>query len=151
MKEADLRAFLEGLVDYFEQNTRSEANILAPYLISDVDSLLLDYSGRIQITGGYIGNVLFTAPHRMLIALLARYGHRETDNSYLLDLVGEISNTIAGKAQQSASKNFEISVPLATRAKTIDFQSPIGLKNYCIPVQWEQQEARLIIAVTTSQ
>lgn len=147
MKEGDLRVFLDGLIRYFAQTTDSSVEVGAPYLLSEVSPLLSDYSGRIKISGDYNGDVLFTAPHRMLIALLARYGHRKTDKSYLLDLVGEIANTIAGNAREHFGSRFDLSTPDVTRGGVLNLSEIVGLKSYCFPLVWEKQNAKLIISV----
>jgi len=148
MKEREIKVFLSGLVYYYSQTTDTHVEVQAPYLIDDIDSNLSDYTGRIEISGGYKGNVLFTAPHRMLVALLARYGQRGSDASYLLDLVGEIANTIAGNARESFGSKFDLSTPSVTRGSALHLKVEAGLKTYCIPVKWNKQQAKLIIAVS---
>ena len=148
MKENELKVFLDGLVHYYNQTTDTEVEVEAPYLIDDINSNLSDYTGRIEISGGYKGNVLFTAPHRMLVALLARYGQKGSDVSYLLDLVGEIANTIAGNARESLGSKFNLSTPSVTRGNSLELKTEAGLKTYCVPVKWNKQKAKLIIAVS---
>ena len=148
MKERELKVFLNGLVHYYTQTTDMEVEVRAPYLIDDIDANLSDYTGRIEISGGYKGNVLFTAPHRMLVALLTRYGQKGSDVSYLLDLVGEIANTIAGNARESFGNRFKLSTPSVTRGSALNLKVEAGLKTYCIPLKWNKLQAKLIIAVS---
>ena len=84
----------------------------------------------------------------MLVALLARYGQKGSDVSYLLDLVGEIANTIAGNARESFGSKFILSTPSVTRGHVLELDTEDGLKTYCIPVTWNKLQAKLIIAVS---
>lgn len=147
MKEAELKVFLEGLVHYYAQTTGGPVKVEAPYLIKDIPKNLLDYTGRIGISGGYSGSVLFTAPHKMMVALMARYGQKSSERAYVLDLIGEIANIIAGNAREHFGTGFEVSTPTVARGRMADLPSYSGLKTYCIPVDWNKQQARLIIAV----
>lgn len=147
MRETDLHVFLDSVVRYYSQTTDTHADVKAPYLAESIEPQLSEYTGCIRITGGYTGNVLFTVPQTMLVALLARYGHRTADNSYLLDLVGEIANTIAGNAREYFGSGFQLSPPRVARGSRIGMSNSAGLKAYCIPIEWLQYKAKLIIAV----
>ena len=83
----------------------------------------------------------------MLTMLLARYGEKNTGEEYLLDLVGEIANTIAGNAREFFGSRFDLSPPVVATGDISGLFSHPGLKTYCIPVTWERQTARLLLTV----
>jgi chemotaxis protein CheX len=100
-----------------------------------------------QITGDYTGDVIFTAPKPMLTMLLARYGDKNTGEAYLLDLVGEIANTIAGNSREFFGGRFDLSPPVVATGDIAGLRSQSGLKTYCIPISWKNQTAKLLVAV----
>ena len=151
MKEAQLRIFLDGLMRYFAQTTNVEAVVDTPFLSTSTQSLLLGFTGRIKISGSHFGDVIFTASHRMLTAMLTHRGQRQTDKTHLLDLVGEIANTITGNARDFFGEEFEISTPDTVRGGEIALYHQTGLKSHCIPLEWNGQKAMLIISATPNK
>ena len=53
MKEQDIKVFIDATTFYFEQITKQNASIGAPYLSTHGDLEHFDYSGLIGIAGKY--------------------------------------------------------------------------------------------------
>ena len=147
MNESDIGVFIDGVVRYYFQTADADIRVEAPFLIRDTNQQLSEFSGRIHISGGYTGDVIFTAPKPMLTMLLERYGEKNTGDEYLLDLAGEIANTIAGNAREFFGSRFDLSPPVVATGDITGLFSQRELKTYCIPVSWENQTAKLLIAI----
>ena len=83
----------------------------------------------------------------MLMQLLGRYGGNTNKAELLLDLVGEIANTVSGNARETLGADFNLAAPIVSRGHLIDFDAPAGLQTYCIPIFWERRQANLIVAL----
>ena len=69
-------------------------------------SKTLDYTGIITLSGDY-KDVYFTAPRFMLVDLLTNMSETNVSEINLLDIVGEIANTISGNARKHFGKGLE--------------------------------------------
>lgn len=146
MDENDLQVFINGAAHYFKQVTRVPAEAQTPYLRGS-DSVMLDYSAAISISGSQKGSVYFTAGESMLTRIVNGMGDTETTTEILSDLVGEIANTISGNARKALGSNFNISVPSVLKEKSSEIQLPDGIQSYVIPILWEGSKSYLIICL----
>ena len=95
MSDEEIKVFIDGVVRYFERVTGEKAEVDLPYLKGE-DSVTLDFTGVIGISGRHRGAVYFTSGAEQLTELLRRLGETEVGSSDHEDLVGEVANTIAG-------------------------------------------------------
>jgi chemotaxis protein CheX len=147
MRQDEIQVFVDGLMSYYTVITKRAPVIGSPYLVDDPSSGFLEYAGLIGITGRYSGSVIFTAPKSMLMLLLSRYNGSEYSSDLLLDLVGEIANTISGNAREKLGPDFVLSPPTVTHGKFSDIPSSKGLQTYCIPIDWHNRKANLVVAL----
>jgi len=145
MNEQNLEVFVDGLTNYFDKTTSSEAKVGTPFLIQDINSYLSDYTGIIGISGNYKGSVFFTAPELMITKLISEIGVLTTQEEKLMDLVGEISNTISGNARSVFGNQFMLSTPVVLKGKGEDLRVSNVADIYVIPVVWKTMSAQLII------
>ena len=145
MNDDSLKMFVEGASHYFETVTQKPAVIGAPFLIKDINKYLSDYTGVIGISGNYKGSVFFTAPHSLLRQLLAAIGILASDESKIMDLVGEVSNTISGNARRTFGDQFMLSTPVVLKGKSESVKVTKVEEVYVIPIVWRQHQASLII------
>jgi chemotaxis protein CheX len=145
MNDDNLKMFVEGASHYFETVTQKPAVIGAPFLIKDINKYLSDYTGVIGISGNYKGSVFFTAPHSLLRQLLAAIGILASDESKIMDLVGEVSNTISGNARRTFGDQFMLSTPVVLKGKSESVKVTKVEEVYVIPIVWRQHQASLII------
>jgi chemotaxis protein CheX len=148
MREDEIQVFVEGVTNFYNVIGFSRAQVRAPYLIENVKDSLVEYNGMITISGRYHGNIIFSAPKTMLMQLLARYGGNHNRSELLLDLVGEIANTISGNARETLGSEFNLAPPVVSRGHVSDLDAPEGLQTYCIPILWEKRQANLIVALS---
>ena len=101
----------------------------------------------ISISGRNSGSIIFSAPKTMLRQLLGRYGGNTNKSELLLDLLGEIANTIFGNARETLDTDFNLASPIVYRGHLDDFDAPARLKTYCIPIFWEPRQTNLVVAL----
>lgn len=150
MLEQEINVFIERILEYFHVcDSKNPPNVGTPHLIDGIEGHVHQFTGVIGITGRNVGTVMFSAPASMLVMLVARYGKdgRHTEEM-LLDLVGEIANTIAGNAREVFGSKFVLAPPIALRAPLRDLVLAEGLQSYCIPIEWHFREANLIVSLT---
>ena len=145
MNEKNLEVFIDGLTNYFEKTTSSAGKVGTPFLIQDINNYLSDYTGIIGISGNYKGSVFFTAPELMITKLISEIGVLTTQEEKLMDLVGEISNTISGNARSTFGNQFMLSTPVVLKGKGEQLRVSNVADIYVIPVVWKNMSAQLII------
>lgn len=145
MKDENLKVFIEGASHYFETVSNNPATIGAPFLTRDVNKYLCDYTGIIGISGNHKGSVFFSAPQNMLIHLLSSLGILSTSEDKLMDLVGEVSNTVAGNTRRVFGDQFMLSTPIVLKGTSADLKITSVEQIYVIPITWRKHQANLII------
>jgi len=146
LKPADVEVFAEAISHYFQQITGESARVRTAYLQeTDSPPIVDDFNGQIQVHGEYQGSVCFAAPKTLLSHILLRLGQHEFSDADHLDVVGEIANTLAGRARRVFGEGLEITPPLTfTRA---GHPAPTAVRNrpYVIPFDWQGYEAVLVV------
>lgn len=145
MKADELTVFVDGVANYFNQTTSSEAEVGTPFLSRDVNSYIYDYTGVIGISGEEKGSIFFSATKPLLARVLHKMGLISTKDSSVLDLVGEICNTVSGNARRQFGENFNISTPIAIQGKPERIQTSEVASVFVIPIEWDNQRANLIV------
>jgi chemotaxis protein CheX len=146
MDAQELNVFLSGATRYFSETTGTKAEVAAPYLIEQAKSVAGEFTGAIGITGRHRGTVYFTADRGMLTLLMNEVGETRFTKENMLDLVGDVANTIAGNARQHFGANFLISVPTLIHGSD-SLHLPKGIKSYAMPVVWKMYKANVIVVL----
>jgi chemotaxis protein CheX len=146
LKEAEIRTFVEGTTHYFATSGQQAATVGSPYLVMDGRPGTYEYTGVIGISGARKGIVYFTAPRGMLTVLLMRMQETDCSEESILDLVGEVANTISGNARRDFGKSFVISVPTVI-ARDPDKVAAPHSRSYVIPINWRAHSAKLVVCL----
>lgn len=149
MSEATLQVFIDGVVRYFAHTSDKEVKLGTPYLVDNASPAAFDYTGIIGVSGPYRGCVYFTAPQALLRHLLLSLGEADTGESNIIDLVGEVANTISGNARSEFGKDFMISVPVVVQGMPDSIHLPRSLRSYVIPVYWKAYSAAVVISLAS--
>ena len=147
MTEDELKIFINGALNFFKQATKEEAKIGSPYLMQNSHPQISDYTGVIAITGPQKGTVYFTAPKILLKHLLVSLGEDETSRENILDLVGEVANTISGNARSSFGQEFMISIPTKMEGTQNALTLQSGARSYVIPIYWKSYNAAVVVCI----
>lgn len=145
MKEQYLEVFVDGLTNYFDAMTGLKAQVGTPFLIQDINKYLFDFTGIIGISGNHKGSIFFTAPRIMMVKLISEINVPTTRDDKLMDLVGEVSNTISGNARSQFGDQFLLSTPIQLKGKNSELTVQEVNAIYVIPVVWQSMKAHLII------
>ncbi len=146
MTDEEIKVFIDGVIRYFERVSRQAAEVETPYLRGE-ESVTLDFTGVIGISGRHRGAVYFTSGADQLSALLRVLGEHDTSFPNLADLVGEVANTIAGNARQFFGAEFLISVPVVLWGRPEKISFPRHLKTFVIPILWRGFRSYLLICL----
>jgi len=169
MEVEDLKVFLFGTARYFEKYLQETCQVDPPYL-KDKESIVLEYTGMIGITGKERGAVYFTAGGGMLkemlmlmvpkdmedmekqLAFFSAGIERDAERDRVLDdacldIVGEIANTIAGNSREQFGEDFNISVPVRMKVTPAQIQLPKNSRTFVVPITWRQHRAFLLICL----
>lgn len=147
MKEEKLKVFIEGVQTYFNQIAKEEIVIGTPYLVENKMPAAHDYTGIIGISGNNTGIVYFTAPRVLLTHILESIKEPDTSEDNLIDLVGEVANTIAGNARSEFGEEFQISVPIVIRGIPDEILLPRKDRSFVIPLEWRKNQAAIVISL----
>ncbi len=148
MRTDEIQVFVDGTINFFNTVSSKQAQVGSPHLLEDLSESLFEYTGIIGITGIYSGNILFSAPEKMMHELLVEYEGVDVRSELLLDLVGEVANTLSGNARETLGSEFNISPPVLSRGSVGEITTAKGLQTYCIPIVWGEWRANLILAVS---
>ena len=99
MTESELKFFIDVVTEYFGQVTGEPAVMGLPY-VKKTEPVVLPYTGLIGISGPRKGGIYFTAGAPLLSELTRVILDAEADEETLLDMVGELTNTIAGNVRK---------------------------------------------------
>lgn len=149
MTEAEIRSFIDTVTQYFEEVTKTEAELGVPY-IKDDEAVSLDYTGAIGISGARRGAVYLTASEAMirdLGAIILGTAASSVASSDIVDLIGEVTNTIAGNMRRTFGSDFMISVPLVLKGKVSDLQIQLKPPVYIIPITWNGHKSYMAIGL----
>lgn len=147
--EEKLLVFVKGTTNFFKQATRKPASVGTPYLMDTMQPLAYDYTGIIGISGERKGSIYFTAPSNFLMRVLTSIGETDVSRDALMDIVGEVANTISGNARQVFGERFMISVPTVVSTRDDTIRLPKDTRSYIIPIEWSAYEAALVITLST--
>jgi chemotaxis protein CheX len=107
----------------------------------------MDFTGIIGISGPHKGRVYFTAPTVLLKHLLLALGERVVSKNNVIDVVGEVANTVSSNARREFGKDFLISVPVVVEGAPSSIHLPEALRSYVIPVAWKNYHASVVICL----
>lgn len=150
MSEDTLKVFIDGVLNYFQHTSDKGVKVGAPYLVKNSEPTAFDYTGIIGISGPYRGTVYFTAPKILLTHLLLSLGENDTSNENILDIVGEVANTISGNARSQFGHEFMISVPIMLEGSPNKIHLPEHLRSYVIPIYWKAYSAAVVICLEST-
>ena len=150
MKEKRLQVFIDGVNKYFTQVNNYEITVGTPYLTENRNPPASDITGVIGITGPITGCVYFTAPAPMLKHLLISMKEPDLSAENMMDLVGEVANTISGNARSEYGSQFNISVPFVMRGVPDEIHLPRDSRSFVIPIDWKNYTAHIVICLRKS-
>lgn len=142
----DIEILAKAIVEYFDVTTGDKAQVRSAWLLEQDEPVLReDYNGLIEIGGGYEGSICFSAPRRLLEFVLLASGDKDYSEAKYLDIVGEVANTLSGRARSYFGENLEISPPRAFRRDGPPVAQRTDGSPYAIPILWRQLEANLVV------
>ncbi len=147
MTEEALQVFVEGVLNYFRHTADKGVKVGSPYLAETVDPVMHDFTGIIGVSGPYRGSVYFSAPRLLLTHLLLALGEVDTSAENILDLVGEVANTISGNARKAFGREFLISVPVMIEGAVDKIYTPKHTRCFVIPVFWKSYSATVVVCL----
>jgi chemotaxis protein CheX len=145
MIEHEVQVFIDGIKHYFMAVSDSKAEVGSPYLIDVKDSPVSDYMGVIEVTGIRKGKVYVLAARAMLRHLLLSLGETYVTPELIVDIVGEVANTISGNVREQFGSQFVISVP------TIK-EGGVGViketeQAFSVPFRWKSYTGHLVVCL----
>ena len=147
MYEETLQVFINGVLNYFEMTSDKDVKVGSPYLVENSSPTAFDYTGIIGVSGPYKGSVYFTAPKALLTHLLLAIGETDTSIENILDLVGEVANTVSGNARSEFGQEFMISVPVVVEGAPSKIHLPKESRSYVIPIYWKAYSAAVVVCL----
>ncbi|MFT6101884.1 MAG: chemotaxis protein CheX, partial [Candidatus Endobugula sp.] len=106
------RVLIDGTQHYFKKLTGESIVAKKPLLIEEINQYILDYTGVIGISGSHKGSIFFSSTKGLLVDLLSALKMTEIDEEQIMDLVGDVSNTISGNARCELGAKFMVSPPV---------------------------------------
>lgn len=144
ISESDARVFVDAVTNYFNHLSGEAAAIRSAYL-ADTHLPRFDYTGLISLSGQFRGSVYFSASSMMAAKLLLAMRETDTAKSNLLDIVGEVANTIAGNARKHYGAGLEISTPVTIYGHADEVRAAVRARPFAIELQWQQSEGVVLV------
>ncbi len=147
MKEKKLQIFVDIVENYFNQFGEGLVKVDTPYLLENERPNILEYTGVIGISGVQKGVVYVTATKRLLHKALEGMGEPDDSEDNLIDLIGEVANTISGNARTEFGADFHISVPFVFKGSPQSIILPKEDRSFIIPIKWQDELAEIVICL----
>jgi chemotaxis protein CheX len=147
MTDAELKPFIKIVTEYFQSVTSVPAEMGLPYIKRGGDEVY-DYTGIIGISGSRRGGIYYTAGRELLKDFgRSILGDEELDEESLYDLVGEMTNTIAGNMREIFGAAFHISVPIVLKGKIDNISMRLKPPVFIIPIRWKGYTSNLAVGL----
>ena len=149
MIEKDIEVFVDLISNFFQKTAGVAPEVGVPFIKSvDTESVLLDYTGIIGISGERKGCVFFTTTRFVLSELAGSIlDVPEPDDESIRDLAGEIANTISGNAREFFGSDFMISLPVVIDGRPRGITWPMEVPTYIVPLEWKGHKSYLVIGL----
>lgn len=147
ISENEVQVFIDGIKHYFSTVSDSKAVVGTPYLINTVDAPSSDYVGVIDVSGVRQGKVYFSAARVMLRHLLLSLGEKGVSSELVLDVVGEVANTISGNVRESFGSQFVISVPTIFEGEAAVQNDVDYDRAFSVPFRWKTYTGYLVVCL----
>jgi len=143
MTENELKSFIDVVINYFKELTNIEADMGIPF-VKNQENLILDHTGLIGISGTKKGGIYITAEKKLLEELSKIIiGATEVSEDDIVDMVGEMANTIAGNVKKYFGNTFMISVPIIIKGSPDDILMKLKPPVFIIPINWNGYKSYL--------
>ncbi|GHU49662.1 hypothetical protein FACS1894200_08530 [Spirochaetia bacterium] len=147
MTESELKTLVKVVTDYFSSITDEPAKMGLPYVKRGNDATF-DYTGIIGISGIRRGGVYYTAGPELLAEFgQCILGESDLDEDSLADLIGEMTNTIAGNMREIFGASFHISVPMVAKGQVEDISIRFKPPVFIIPITWKGYASQLVVGL----
>lgn len=147
MKQQKIETFVDVVKHYFTQFSKDELVVDTPYLSDEKEPHVYDYTGVIGISGVMRGVVYVSASAALLKVLLADMRESNINEEMMIDLVGEIANTVSGNARSEFGPEFHISTPFVFKGAPQSVVLPKGGRAFVIPILWQQQVGEIVVCL----
>lgn len=147
MKQEKIASFVEVVKNYFAQFPQKELAIDTPYLSEEKKPKVYDYTGVIGVSGIMRGVVYVSASSELLLELLEDLQESDQTDAMMIDLIGEIANTVAGNARGEFGSQFHISTPLVFKGLPQTVVLPKEGRAFIIPIIWQQKVGEIVVCL----
>jgi chemotaxis protein CheX len=145
-RPVDIEVFSESIKRYFDVTTRKKASVRSAYLLDSAEPVVrCDYNGLINLEGGFRGSVCFSADRGLLTHVLLTIGESDYSDESHRDIVGEIANTLSGRARRHFGEALDISPPQSFAGRSQAVQPRASGRPVAIPIDWNGYEAWLVV------
>jgi len=146
--EATAGVFIDSVNKYFAQLTSTESKTGVPFLKSQDQIPLKEFTGMIGISGSRKGFIYISGNKGLYSDLISQFiGLDDPGSEDILDMAGELSNVVAGNLRETYGSDFMISVPIVFEGKPKKLKFPNDVSAYVIPISWNQHEAYVVIGI----
>ncbi len=150
MREEDIQVFVDIVKKFFDTLGMEEVEIDTPYLADSETPKIAEYTGIIGVSGVHQGIVYMTSSRELLVETLIAMGETDHSEDNIIDLIGEIANTISGNARQEFGSDFHISVPVVFKGgDSKSLTLPKGERLLVIPINFCSQISEIVVCVRT--
>jgi chemotaxis protein CheX len=149
VKELIFQVFIDTINNYFDEVTKERSETGLPFLKRYDQMVIEEYTGIIGISGNKKGFVYVTG-NRDIFAELVKIilkQNKEIDEAQIIDMCGEVANTISGNVRKAFGADFMISVPAIVVGKPENLKLPNDTPMFVIPVKWKGYKAYLVLGL----
>ena len=148
INELICQVFIDSVNNYFEETTKEISETGIPYIKREDQQILGDYTGMIGISGNRKGFVYFTGSKPLFTDIVKIVLMVTKPKEYqVIDMAGEIANTVSGNVRKAFGSDFLISVPAIIEGKPDDLKLPREAPVYVIPIKWRTHKAYIVVCL----
>lgn len=147
ISESELKLFIDSIINYFKKTTNNEPKITSAYLGTQ-DITGFEFNGIVNFSGSYNGQIIVSMTREILHSLLIIQEEKNLSDNNLLDITGEIANTLAGNARKTLSSGFDLNISVPTKVKGYKIiKSKTRQHPYIITLSWLNFSAMVCVDI----
>jgi chemotaxis protein CheX len=147
----DIALIIQSAQNYFDEIGGGGFTCNTPFILQKEEGVgryILEFTAAITISGKFDGAVYVTLPREMVDALVTRILGESGAEEDLVDMAGELVNTVTGNLRQALGDGFVISVPMVIRGQNVYIDLPrLVSPIYLVPCRWESHEFYLCVGL----
>lgn len=147
----DIALVIRSAERFFKEISGDGFSCNTPFVVQkdeNISSYIMEFTAAITVSGSYNGAVYATMPRPLLEELVVEILGESASEEELVDMSGELVNTITGNLREKLGSAFAISVPMVIRGQNVLIDLPkLVSPIFMIPCRWRAHDFYICVGL----